>query len=54
MTLNTRMTATTAVACVLVSTVLLPLFSDILGIDHLRPAVGLIRTARHCIAAGSP
>ena len=30
MTLNTRMTATTAVACVLVSTVLLPLFSDIL------------------------
>ena len=30
MTLNTRMTTTTAVACVLVSTVLLPLFSDIL------------------------
>ena len=30
MTLNTRMTATTAVACVLVSTVLLPLFSDTL------------------------
>jgi transglutaminase-like putative cysteine protease len=30
MTLNSRMTATTAVACVLVSTVLLPLFSDIL------------------------
>ncbi len=28
--------------------------SDILGIDHLRPAVGLIRTARYCIAAGSP
>src|SRR6478752_5272909 len=30
MTLNSRMTVTTAVACVLVSTVLLPLFSDIL------------------------
>jgi len=30
MTLNTRMTVVTAVACVLVSTVLLPLFSDIL------------------------
>jgi transglutaminase-like putative cysteine protease len=30
MTLNTRMTTTTAVACVLVSTVLLPLFSDTL------------------------
>ena len=30
MTLNSRMTATTAVACVLVSTVLLPLFIDIL------------------------
>src|SRR5689334_23950731 len=30
MTLNSRMTATTAVACVLVSTVLMPLFSDIL------------------------
>src|SRR5690349_14337439 len=30
MTLNSRMTVTTAVACVLVSTVLMPLFSDIL------------------------
>ena len=30
MTLNSRMTVTTAVACVLVSTVLLPLFIDIL------------------------
>src|SRR5690242_21895177 len=30
MTLNSRMTVTTEVACVLVSTVLLPLFSDIL------------------------
>src|ERR1700759_5754749 len=30
MTLNSRMTATTAVACVLVSNVLMPLFSDIL------------------------
>jgi transglutaminase-like putative cysteine protease len=30
MTLNSRMTATTAVACVLVSTVLLPLFADAL------------------------
>src|ERR1041384_3932744 len=30
MTLNSRMTVTTAVACVLVSTVLMPLFIDIL------------------------
>ncbi len=30
MTLNSRMTVTTAVACVLVSTVLLPLFTDAL------------------------